>query len=857
MLRIHPEGDSRLIEIAGDKWYITHNYNGDDILQFELDHDHPFVNELVEETYVKADRDTYVIKTIEDKSDFIVYTCEINKDDFGNQLFDTYGTGSEGQHLFEILGDILEGTGWGYTGDYADYREEIVLMEQVANDQNEEEPLRRVTMLEILDKLSDACGCVFNFDTVNKNLIVVNPDNEKYVSENTFFTDEMNIISIDYVGTSEDIVTRMYAYGRPEHELREDTVKEEPQYNDDGSPRLDKNGNQIVNQVRETVYHTIPEVNIAGVTGTGKNYVEDHSYTDKVIGAFYTNENCDDPNQLLEEATAALKEVCCPKRSYTIQLDNSEDLVHMYDVVWIIDSQRDMRTQHQVVTIKEYPDAHHLDEVTLSQEAVTISKLFQDVQHDIVQAVDDSRYTIEDLYLEAIQHATDMITGSTGGTFQWILDENGGLRELVNLGDADTIADAKQVWRWNEAGLGHSSNGYDGPYDLALLKDGSINATMITTGTLNAVRIKAGILSDVNDYNFWNMETGEFSLRAASTKVGDTTLDNYVDNRATDVAGDIASTTSNQVVNQALANAMTQRNIFDKLTDGGKVQGIVLSGGQLYINATYINTGTLDADLLTTGIITDKNGSNYWNLDTGQFRLSASTTVGTGSSSKTLAQYIEDNSKTLSTQKEVFNLLTNNGIERGIYMTTNQDNYNELYISGDFIQTGYIQSQSTALNSSFGRTNWNLNTGEFTNIQSRTVGGQSHDYKSFIVGGWYHSIIDSTTVGQVGPFTNISNASEHWYVLLSFSWLVLGGPNGFGATYSSPGTNITIYKQASNVGDYSDKWARNFYTTDDGENLRTVHIDYTSFYIRNSMVISLTENSSYWWFQIPIRWATA
>lgn len=40
-------------------------------------------------------------------------------------------------------------------------------------------------------------------------------------------------------------------------------------------------------------------------------------------------------------------------------------------------------------------------------------------------------------------------------------------------------------------------------------------------------------------------------------------------------------------------NNLTQQNIFDKLTGGGSTQGIYLEGGKIYINASYIATGTL------------------------------------------------------------------------------------------------------------------------------------------------------------------------------------------------------------------------------------------------------------------------
>lgn len=52
---------------------------------------------------------------------------------------------------------------------------------------------------------------------------------------------------------------------------------------------------------------------------------------------------------------------------------------------------------------------------------------------------------------------------------------------------------------------------------------------------------------------------------------------------------------------------LTQTYIFDKLTNNGQKQGLYLSNGLLYINATYMKTG----------VITGKR--SYWNLDTGQF----------------------------------------------------------------------------------------------------------------------------------------------------------------------------------------------------------------------------------------------
>lgn len=67
-----------------------------------------------------------------------------------------------------------------------------------------------------------------------------------------------------------------------------------------------------------------------------------------------------------------------------------------------------------------------------------------------------------------------------------------------------------------------------------------------------------------------------------------------------------ALTSGNQSTDD-LDESLTQREVFNRLTNNGATQGIYLSGGLLYINATYIETG----------IISDRYGRSTWNLSTG------------------------------------------------------------------------------------------------------------------------------------------------------------------------------------------------------------------------------------------------
>lgn len=120
----------------------------------------------------------------------------------------------------------------------------------------------------------------------------------------------------------------------------------------------------------------------------------------------------------------------------------------------------------------------------------------------------------------AIEYATDLIKGGMGGHLVINTDADGHPNELLIM-DADNTTDAVNVWRFNLNGLGHSSNGYEGPYsDIAITMDGRINADMITTGTLNAARVSAGVLSgvsiDIGNGNFTVSAAGEMIAQEAT-----------------------------------------------------------------------------------------------------------------------------------------------------------------------------------------------------------------------------------------------------------------------------------------------------------------------------------------------------
>ncbi|WP_408869060.1 phage tail tip lysozyme [Brochothrix campestris] len=90
---------------------------------------------------------------------------------------------------------------------------------------------------------------------------------------------------------------------------------------------------------------------------------------------------------------------------------------------------------------------------------------------------------------EKILSASNLITGTVGGYVRF-RPKNKPSEILIM--DTDNVNTAKEVWRWNLGGLGHSSNGVDGPFNAAMTADGQIVADVITAGTFNAEMLRVG-----------------------------------------------------------------------------------------------------------------------------------------------------------------------------------------------------------------------------------------------------------------------------------------------------------------------------------------------------------------------------
>lgn len=267
--------------------------------------------------------------------------------------------------------------------------------------------------------------------------------------------------------------------------------------------------------------------------------------------------------------------------------------------------------------------------ITLGDTYYTLNSVFQ-------EEISSSEERQSSHMQKAIARATKLIQGGLGGHVVFNTNADGEPQEILIM-DTDNIQTAVNVIRMNLAGIGFSTNGYNGPFHTAWTIDGHFVADYIDTGTLDADLIKAGRLEDNAGNNYWDMVTGDFKLSPAAI-VGNSTVASRQDvNNGISDAEAYAASQDAATLSAAKIYAdngittydtyLNQTRVFNKLTNNGALQGIYMQNGQLYINGTYIKTGTLDASLVNvtnlnatnikTGILQDTSGNTRWNLSTG------------------------------------------------------------------------------------------------------------------------------------------------------------------------------------------------------------------------------------------------
>lgn len=462
MLTLYANGQAYPLNM--DDYYLRELASGLDEVVFNISIHDP-VYPLIEEEASIRDRDqqTYLIKQIDAGSDTAKVVAQLDLDDLRAVVYPAInGTYS----IDRILQNVVYNTEWTY-------EDKSQMSQTVRLD------LIGVTPVDIAITLAELLPAAVRFDTVNKKLTLLNPKLNEPVG--AFATTDLNLRALNYKGKSNGFATRLYAAGA------------------DGL--------------------TFAAIN------NGKEYIDNNEYSARIVAAYWKDERYTDAQSLLTAAEEKLAQMAIPARSYDCDvvdlkatnpgLYNFQDF-SLFSVVKLIDKNRNTAINHQVVERWTYPYYPEKNKVILSTSPPKI----QNQITQLTQSITNPNSLFQQQQAAAIANATNWITGNNGGYVVFRKNDDGEPYEILIM-DTDSIETATKVWRWNNGGLGFSSNGYNGPYATAITQDGAIVADFITAGTLNANVIKAGILQSVNGSSSINLETGKVALEGEMTTTVD------------------------------------------------------------------------------------------------------------------------------------------------------------------------------------------------------------------------------------------------------------------------------------------------------------------------------------------------
>ncbi|WP_306692835.1 phage tail spike protein [Bacillus cereus] len=196
-----------------------------------------------------------------------------------------------------------------------------------------------------------------------------------------------------------------------------------------------------------------------------------------------------------------------PKATYKVEfqeLSQTEEYkeykilqrVWMGDIVTVKHEEDGIDIQAKVIAYKYDPIKKEYINVTIGN----FKESFTDVTGKVDQIQQDLSNMPGSLLDAAKENATKLINSGFGGNVRVYPDR-------ILIMDTKNEMTASKVWQWNINGLGYSSNGVNGPFEIAMTKDGRIVADFITTGVLNGNLIRGGeitgtTLRTANDSNY-------------------------------------------------------------------------------------------------------------------------------------------------------------------------------------------------------------------------------------------------------------------------------------------------------------------------------------------------------------------
>lgn len=209
------------------------------------------------------------------------------------------------------------------------------------------------------------------------------------------------------------------------------------------------------------------------------------------------------------------------------------------------------------------------DTMEIGSVRTNLTKQLTATQQEITESIKRSQTRAEQIKKQIEQTIVDVtaaITGNSGGYVVIYPEKN---PQEIYILDQPELSKAKNVWRWNLAGLGHSNTGVNGKFTTAITADGQIVADFITAGELTGSILRAGtVYAEALDVEYRNtvtkhaddaankayedslskIQTTAEELKLLCKKISETAMHNYAADFTDDLSAPWYASSTNNVV---------------------------------------------------------------------------------------------------------------------------------------------------------------------------------------------------------------------------------------------------------------------------------------------------------------------
>ncbi|WP_148550651.1 phage tail spike protein [Paraclostridium bifermentans] len=305
---------------------IEYVLSGEDLKEFSLSIVDENISLVEEECYVRDKANEYVIKAMDPSQSYKRFNCVVNVESIKGKAIANFNTSNNS--ITDTIRLAIAGTGWILADNNITKRRTV--------------RLKNTNALEVLREVRKVFRVDFRFDAINKIIYVY----EKFgTDKGVYFSDELNLISLDIPSDTFDYITRIIPKGKDDLDIKS--------------------------------------------INNGKDYIDNFQYSNKIIEYIWEDNRYTVVENLKEDALAKLEELSKPKRSYKANLADLAKMSDEYkfldfflgDTITLLSKTEKFRDKQRIVKYIEYPDDPSKNTCELGNTTLSFEDLQQENEY--------------------------------------------------------------------------------------------------------------------------------------------------------------------------------------------------------------------------------------------------------------------------------------------------------------------------------------------------------------------------------------------------------------------------------------------------------------------------------------------